>query len=93
MTDDNNTVWNAFTVIFGESKYLSCKWHITCACRRKLKLVPESIKDEIKIKRWIFVLNPLFRSSVFVVKFFPTEPSYFKSITNSFFLCSPVPDK
>ena len=43
MTDDDNTCWNAFTSVFGESKHLLCKWHITRAWRRKLKLVPESI--------------------------------------------------
>ena len=43
LKDDDNTGWNAFTSVFGESKHLLCKWHITRAWRRKLKLVPESI--------------------------------------------------
>ena len=47
MTGDGNTGWNAFTAVFGESKHLLCKWHITRAWRRKLTLVPESIQDEV----------------------------------------------
>ena len=33
ITDDDNTWWNTFTAIFGDSKHLLCKWHITCAWR------------------------------------------------------------
>ena len=47
MTDDDNTGWNAFTSVFGESKHLLCKWHITRAWRRSLKIVPESFQDEV----------------------------------------------
>ena len=47
MRDDDNTGWNAFPSVFGESKHLLCKWHITRAWRRKLKLVPESVQDKI----------------------------------------------
>ena len=47
MTDEDSTGWNAFTSVFGKSKHLLCKWHITTAWRRKLKLVPESMQDEV----------------------------------------------
>ena len=52
MTDDDST----FTSVFGKSKHLSCKWHITRACRRKLKLVPESIQDEV-MRAPLLILN------------------------------------
>ena len=35
LKDDDNTGWNAFTSVFGETKHLLCKWHITRAWRRK----------------------------------------------------------
>ena len=56
MTDDDNTGWNAFTAVFGESKHLLCKWHITRAWRKKLTLVPESIQDEV-MQPLLLVLN------------------------------------
>ena len=31
MTDDDNTGWNAFTSVFGESQHLLCKLHTTRA--------------------------------------------------------------
>lgn len=46
MTDDYNIGWNAFASVFGESKHLLCKWHLTRTWRRKLKLVLESIQDD-----------------------------------------------
>ena len=47
MRDDDNTGRNAFISVFGESEHLLCKWHITWAWRRKFKLVPELIQDEV----------------------------------------------
>ena len=53
MTGDDSTEW---TSVFGESKHLLCKWHITRAWRRKLKLVPESIQDEV-MRALLVILN------------------------------------
>ena len=56
LKDDDNTGWNAFTSVFGETKHLLCKWHITRAWRRKLKLVQESIQDEV-MRTPLVILN------------------------------------
>ena len=56
LKDDDNTGWNAFTSVFGQSKHLLCKWHITRAWRRNLKLVPESIQDEV-MRTPLVILN------------------------------------
>ena len=56
MADDDNTGWNAFTSVFGESKHLLCKWQITKAWRRKLNLVPESIQDVV-MRVLLVILN------------------------------------
>ncbi|XP_057301394.1 uncharacterized protein LOC130635887 [Hydractinia symbiolongicarpus] len=56
MTDDDNSGWNAFSAVFGETKHLLCKWHITRAWRRNLKLVPESQQDEV-MQHLLVILN------------------------------------
>ena len=56
MTDDDNTGWNAFTSVFGQSKHLLCKLHTTRSWRGNLKLVPESIQDEV-MRALLFILN------------------------------------
>ena len=47
MTDDDNSGWNAITSVFGEAKHLLCKWHINCAWKRKLPLVPKYLQEDI----------------------------------------------
>ncbi|XP_057312271.1 uncharacterized protein LOC130653773 [Hydractinia symbiolongicarpus] len=56
MTDDDNSGWNAFSAVFGETKHHLCKWHITRAWRRNLKLVPESQQDEV-MQHLLVILN------------------------------------
>ena len=48
MTDDDNSGWNAFTNVFGESRHLLCKWHIKRAWRNKIPLVGNTdLQEEV----------------------------------------------